>query len=127
MDKNIFFVFNKIDGTPFILRSRRMATGTFIERNTTQIPQKILIYNACEFEALCFFHQLSRNIKRYLVLKKEKWATLILFHLSFIFILLGVTRHISYEGCPFAKAHLKTKFILTKPFDRFADANIKAK
>jgi cytochrome c-type biogenesis protein CcsB len=39
------------------------------------------------------------NIKRYQLLKKEKWATLLL-HLSFVFILLGafVTRYISYEG-----------------------------
>jgi cytochrome c biogenesis factor len=39
------------------------------------------------------------NIKRYQLLKKEKWATLLL-HLSFIFFILGafVTRYISYEG-----------------------------
>ena len=53
------------------------------------------------FEAIHLFFLINffGNIKRYQLLKKEKWATLLL-HLSFIFIIIGaiITRYISYEG-----------------------------
>lgn len=78
-----------------------MATGTFIESKYNTDTAKIWVYNAWWFEAIMVFFMINfiGNIKRYQLLKKEKWATLLL-HLSFIFILLGafVTRYISYEG-----------------------------
>jgi hypothetical protein len=48
---------------------------------------------------LVFMINFIGNIKRYNLLRKEKWATLML-HLAFVFIILGafVTRYISYEG-----------------------------
>ena len=78
-----------------------MGAGTFIESKYNTDTAKIWVYNAWWFEAIMVFFMINfiGNIKRYQLLKKEKWATLLL-HLSFIFILLGafVTRYISYEG-----------------------------
>ncbi len=85
----------------FIAYAVAMATGTFIESKYNTDTAKIWIYNAWWFEAIHLFFLMNfiGNIKRYQLLKREKWATLLL-HLSFIFILLGafVTRYISYEG-----------------------------
>jgi len=78
-----------------------MGAGTFIESKYNTDTAKIWVYNAWWFEAIMVFFMINfiGNIKRYQLLKKEKWATLLL-HLAFVFILLGafVTRYISYEG-----------------------------
>ncbi|RTY88662.1 cytochrome C biogenesis protein [Flavobacterium sp. RSP49] len=103
MDKKIFsFLFStRLMAFLFILYAVAMATGTFIESKYNTDTAKILIYNAWWFEAIHVFFVINfiGNIKRYQLLKKEKWATLLL-HLSFILIILGafVTRYISYEG-----------------------------
>jgi hypothetical protein len=85
----------------FIGYAVAMGTGTFIESKYNTDTARILIYNSWWFEAIHVFFLINfiGNIKRYQLLKKEKWATLLL-HLAFIFILLGafVTRYISYEG-----------------------------
>ncbi|TDE53451.1 cytochrome c biogenesis protein CcsA [Flavobacterium sp. GT3P67] len=103
MDKKIFsFLFStRLMALLFISYAVAMATGTFIESKYNTDTAKILIYNAWWFEAIHVFFMINfiGNIKRYQLLKKEKWATLLL-HLSFIFIIAGafVTRYISYEG-----------------------------
>jgi cytochrome c-type biogenesis protein CcsB len=103
MDKKIFsFLFStRLMALLFISYAVAMATGTFIESKYNTDTAKILIYNAWWFEAIHVFFVINfiGNIKRYQLLKKEKWATLLL-HMSFIFIILGafVTRYISYEG-----------------------------
>ena len=103
MDKKIFsFLFStRLMAFLFISYAVAMATGTFIESKYNTDTAKILIYNAWWFEAIHLFFVINfiGNIKRYQLLKKEKWATLLL-HLSFIFIIAGafVTRYISYEG-----------------------------
>lgn len=78
-----------------------MAAGTFIESSYNTDTARILIYNTKWFEAIHIFFLINffGNISRYQLLKKEKWATLLL-HLSFIFIIIGagITRYISYEG-----------------------------
>ncbi len=88
----------------FIVFAFAMGWGTFMDagQDTSPTPySRTLIYNAWWFEAIMVFFVINfaGNIFRYRLLRKEKWATLIL-HLSFIFILLGafVTRYISYEG-----------------------------
>ena len=88
----------------FIIFAIAMATGTILDRNMDTSPTpytNTLIYNAWWFEAIMVFFVINfiGNIFRYNLLKREKWATLIL-HLSFIFILLGafVTRYFGYEG-----------------------------
>ncbi|MDI1304815.1 MAG: cytochrome c biogenesis protein CcsA [bacterium] len=85
----------------FLTFAIAMGTGTFIESKYNTDTAKIWVYNAWWFEAIMVFFMINfiGNIKRYQLLKKEKWATLLL-HLAFVFILLGafVTRYISYEG-----------------------------
>ena len=85
----------------FLTYAIAMATGTFIESKFNTDTARIFIYNAWWFEAIHVFFLINffGNIKRYQLLKKEKWATLLL-HLSFILILIGafITRYISFEG-----------------------------
>ncbi|SHG19280.1 cytochrome c-type biogenesis protein CcsB [Flavobacterium segetis] len=103
MDKKLYsFLFStRLMALLFISYAVAMGIGTFIESKYNTDTAKILIYNSWWFEAIHVFFLINfiGNIKRYQLLKKEKWATLIL-HLSFVFILLGafVTRYISYEG-----------------------------
>jgi len=85
----------------FLTFAIAMGVGTFIESKYNTDTARILIYNTWWFEAimLVFVINFFGNIKRYQLLKKEKWATFLL-HISFIFIILGafITRYISYEG-----------------------------
>lgn len=103
MDKKIFsFLFStRLMAVLFIVFAAAMAIGTFIEDRYNTDTARILIYNAWWFEAIMAFFLINffGNIKRYNLLRKEKWATLLL-HLSFIFIIIGafITRYISYEG-----------------------------
>ena len=103
MDKKIFsFLFStRLMAFLFIVYAVSMATGTFIESKYNTDTAKILIYNAWWFEAIHVFFMINfiGNIKRYQLLKKEKWATLLL-HLSFIFIIAGafLTRYVRYPG-----------------------------
>ncbi|NUY79792.1 cytochrome c biogenesis protein CcsA [Flavobacterium sp. MAH-1] len=85
----------------FIVFAAAMAAGTFIENDYNTDTARILVYNAWWFEAimLLFMVNFIGNIKRYNLLQREKWPTLVL-HLAFILIIFGafVTRYISYEG-----------------------------
>ncbi|PXY41255.1 cytochrome C biogenesis protein [Flavobacterium cheongpyeongense] len=103
MDKKIFsFLFStRLMAVLFLTFAIAMGVGTFIESKYNTDTARILIYNTWWFEAIMVFFMINffGNIKRYQLLKKEKWATLLL-HVAFIFILLGafITRYISYEG-----------------------------
>lgn len=97
-----------------------MASGTFIESKYNTDTARIWIYNSWWFEAIMLFFMINfiGNIKRYQLLQKEKWATLML-HLAFIFILLGafVTRYISYEGMmPIREGATENRFFSDKTF-----------
>ena len=85
----------------FLLYPTAMALGTFIETWYSTDTAKIWIYNAWWFELLMVFMAINffGNIFKYRLLRKEKWAVLML-HLSFLLILLGafITRYIGYEG-----------------------------
>ena len=85
----------------FLSFALAMGAGTFIESKYNTDTARIWVYNAWWFEGimLVFMINFIGNIKRYNLLRKEKWATLML-HLSFIFIIAGafITRYISYEG-----------------------------
>ena len=132
MDKKIFsFLFStRLMAFLFIAYAVAMATGTFIESKYNTDTAKILIYNAWWFEAIHVFFLINfiGNIKRYQLLKKEKWATLIL-HLSFIFIICGafVTRYISYEGMmPIREGASENQIFSDKTFlTVFADGEYK--
>ncbi|MFA7445191.1 MAG: cytochrome c biogenesis protein CcsA [Flavobacteriaceae bacterium] len=103
MDKKIFsFLFStRLMAVLFLVFAASMAIGTFIEDKYNTDTARIMIYNAWWFEVIMafFFINFLGNIKRYNLLRKEKWATLLL-HLSFVLILIGafITRYISYEG-----------------------------
>ncbi|KLT67858.1 cytochrome c biogenesis protein CcsA [Flavobacterium sp. ABG] len=103
MDKKIFsFLFStRLMAVLFLTFALAMGIGTFIESKYNTDTARILIYNTWWFEAIMVFFMINfiGNIKRYQLLRKEKWATLLL-HIAFIFILLGafITRYISYEG-----------------------------
>ena len=85
----------------FIGFALAMGAGTFIESKYNTDTARIWVYNAWWFEAIMLFFMINfiGNIKRYNLLRKEKWATLML-HFSFILIIAGafITRYISYEG-----------------------------
>jgi cytochrome c-type biogenesis protein CcsB len=85
----------------FLVYAIAMAAGTFIESYYNTDTARIWIYNSFWFEAIhvLFLINFFGNIKKYNLLKREKWATLLL-HFSFIFILIGagITRYISFEG-----------------------------
>ena len=88
----------------FVVFAAAMATGTFMDANQETSPTpytRHLIYNAWWFEAIMalFMINFFGNMFRYRLLRKEKWATLML-HLSFVLILFGafITRYIGYEG-----------------------------
>lgn len=85
----------------FIALAVAMAFGTFIESWYSTETARIWIYNAWWFEGimLLFMVNFIGNIRRYKLLRKEKWPVLLL-HLSWILIIAGafVTRYFSYEG-----------------------------
>ena len=100
---NILFS-NRLTAVLFITFALAMAVGTFMDQGQSTSPtpySRSLIYNALWFEAIMFFFIINfiGNIFRYRLLRKEKWATLVL-HLSFIFILSGafLTRYFGFEG-----------------------------
>ena len=100
---NILFS-NRLTAVLFITYALAMAVGTFMDQGQSTSPtpySRTLIYNALWFEAIMFFFIINfiGNIFRYRLLRKEKWATLVL-HLSFIFILTGafITRYFGFEG-----------------------------
>lgn len=81
-----------------------MAVGTFLDQGYERPPSpyaRELIFNAWWFEAIMVFFVINfiGNIFRFNLLRKEKWATLLL-HISFILVLVGafVTRYIGFEG-----------------------------
>ena len=103
MEKKILAVLfsTRIMAILFLTYAASMAVGTFIENEYNTDTARIIIYNSWWFEAIHLFFLINffGNIRRYQLLKKEKWATLLL-HFSFIFIIIGaiITRYISYEG-----------------------------
>ena len=122
MDKKIYsFLFStRLMAFLFIAFAVAMATGTFIESKYNTDTARIWIYNAWWFEGIMVFFMINfiGNIKRYQLLKKEKWATLLL-HLAFVFILLGafITRYISYEGVmPIREGAAENQFYSDKTF-----------
>jgi cytochrome c-type biogenesis protein CcsB len=106
-----------------------MGIGTFIESEHDTTTAKMDVYNAWWFELimLLFIINFFGNIFRYRLLRKEKWATLLI-HLSFIFIILGafVTRYISYEGMmPIREGATENQFLSEKTYIKaFVDGEI---
>jgi cytochrome c-type biogenesis protein CcsB len=91
----------KLMAVLFIVFAVAMAVGTFVENSYTTLTAREWIYNAWWFEVIMAFFVINfiGNIFRFKLLRKEKLTTLV-FHLSFILILVGalITRYISFEG-----------------------------
>ncbi|WP_246062558.1 cytochrome c biogenesis protein CcsA [Mesohalobacter halotolerans] len=98
--KSVLFS-TKLMAMLFIIFALAMAIGTFVENSYTTLTAREWIYNAWWFEVIMAFFVINflGNIARFKLWRREKWTTL-LFHLSFILILVGafVTRYIGFEG-----------------------------
>ena len=97
-----------------------MGIGTFLESWYSTDAARIWIYNAWWFELLMLLLMVNfmGNIKKYNLLSKEKLSILIL-HLSFIFILLGafVTRYIGDEGVmPIRENNVSNTYLSEKTY-----------
>ena len=103
-----------------ILFPLAMGIGTFLESWYSTDAARIWIYNAWWFELLMLLLMVNfmGNIKKYNLLSKEKLSVLIL-HLSFIFILLGafVTRYIGDEGVmPIRENNVSNTYLSEKTY-----------
>lgn len=115
-----FFFSTRLMSFLFIAFATAMAFGTFIESWYSTDTARIWIYNTVWFEAIMVFFVINfiGNIARYNLLRKEKWAVLLL-HLSWIFIIIGafVTRYISYEGMmPIREGETENVFFSDKTY-----------
>ena len=104
----------------FILFSVAMGVGTFVESAHDTATARIWIYNAWWFELMMLFFvvNFTGNIKRYRLLRWEKWPLLLL-HLSWILIIIGagITRYIGYEGVmPIREGELTNSFLTEKTY-----------
>lgn len=130
MDKKIFsFLFStRLMAVLFIVFAVAMAAGTFIENDYNTDTARILVYNARWFEVIMVFFVINflGNIKRYQLLQKSKWASLLL-HLSFILIIAGafITRYISFEGMmPIREGEVTNQIFSDKVYlNVFVDGN----
>ena len=117
--KKIFFS-TRLTAVLFVVFATAMAFGTFIESWYSTETARIWIYNATWFEAIMLFFVINfiGNISRYKLLRKEKWAVLLL-HLSWVLIIVGafVTRYISFEGMmPIREGSTENIFYSDKTF-----------
>ncbi|MDX1364255.1 MAG: cytochrome c biogenesis protein CcsA [Arenibacter latericius] len=115
-----FFFSTRLMSVLFIVFAIAMAFGTFIESWYSTDTARIWIYNATWFEAIMVFFVINfiGNISRYRLLRKEKWAVLML-HLSWILIIVGafVTRYISFEGMmPIREGETENVFFSDKTY-----------
>ncbi len=97
-----------------------IGAATFIESAYDVQTAKLFVYNATWFEILLVYLAINliSNIFKYDLFRKEKFATL-LFHLSFIVILIGagITRFISFEGLMLIREGSSSNFIYSSdPF-----------
>ena len=113
-----------------ILFPLAMGIGTFLETWYSTDAARIWVYNAWWFEVLMLLLMVNfmGNIKKYNLLSKEKLSVLVL-HLSFIFILLGalVTRYIGDEGVmPIRENTTSNSYLSEKTYlNVFIDGEIK--
>jgi cytochrome c biogenesis protein ResB len=91
--------------------------ATFIENDYGTVTAKILIYNARWFEALLVLLciNLIGSIFVNKLYSRKKWPIL-LFHVAFIFILIGaaVTRYYGYEGMMHIREGESTDYIISE-------------
>jgi len=113
---NILFS-TRLTAILFLVFAASMGIATFIENDYGTQASKALVYNAWWFELimLVFVINFIGNIFKYRLYRKEKLSVL-LFHLSFILILIGagITRYISYEAIMPIKEGETTNLMLSE-------------
>ena len=101
-DKLLSILFsNRTTAALLILFSLAMGIGTFIESAHDTPTAKVMVYNAWWFELMIILLAANfvGNIKKYRLLRLEKWPILLL-HISWILIIVGagITRYLGNEG-----------------------------
>lgn len=118
MKKVLSFLFStRLMASLFLIFAATMAVATFIENDFGTPTARVLVYNAWWFEAIMVLFAVNfiGNIFKFNLLRRKKIVTL-LFHLSFILIIIGaaVTRYISYEGMVVIKENETATELLTR-------------
>lgn len=119
---NILFS-TRLMGLLFITYFVAMAVGTFLDQGQETSPtpySRVWVYNSWWFTLIhiLFVINFLGNIFRFKLLRKEKITTL-LFHLSFVLILIGagITRYISFEGVmPISEGETENTFLSEKTY-----------
>ena len=135
--KLVRFLFStRLTAILFIVFCVAMAVGTFVESIHNTATARIWIYNAWWFEAIMgvFVLNFIGNIKKYRLLRWEKWPVLLL-HGAWILIILGafVTRYFGFEGVmPIREGETTNTFLSEKTYvtvliDGEMDGNLKRK
>ena len=135
--KLVRFLFStRLTAILFIVFCVAMAVGTFVESIHNTATARIWIYNAWWFEAIMgvFVLNFIVNIKKYRLLRWEKWPVLLL-HGAWILIIFGafVTRYFGFEGVmPIREGETTNTFLSEKTYvtvliDGEIDGNLKRK
>ena len=107
----------KLTGLLLLVFAGAIAVATFIENDYGTQGSKALIYNAKWFEIIMLLLTITLiiNVFKYNLLKKDK-LFIGLFHISFIFILIGagITRFFGYEGIMSIKEGASSNTILSQ-------------
>ena len=137
MEKKIvkFLFSTRLMGFLFLAYAAAMIIGTFMDRGQETSPtpySRYWVYDSWWFTLIhiMFVINFIGNIFKYRLLRKEKITTLI-FHLSFILILIGagITRYISYEGImPIEEGTAESVFLSEKTYlDVYLDGKVEGK
>ena len=119
--KFVRFLFStRLTALLFIVFCIAMAVGTFVESIHNTATARIWVYNAWWFEAIMgvFVLNFIGNIKKYRLLRWEKWPVLLL-HGAWILIILGafVTRYFGFEGVmPIREGETTNTFLSEKTY-----------
>ena len=135
--KLVRFLFStRLTAILFIVFCVAMAVGTFVESIHNTVTARIWVYNAWWFESIMgvFVLNFIGNIKRYRLLRWEKWPVLLL-HGAWILIILGafVTRYFGFEGVmPIREGETTNTFLSEKTYvtiliDGEMDGNLQRK
>ncbi|MCP4553635.1 MAG: cytochrome c biogenesis protein CcsA [Bacteroidetes bacterium] len=102
MKKFIHFIFSmQLTGTLLLVFAGVIGIATFVENDLGTLAARLIIYDSRWFEMLLLILSIVMigSIFKYKLYSRKKY-TVLLFHLSFVVILIGsaITRYIGYEG-----------------------------
>ncbi len=117
LKKAIYFLFSiRLMGILILIFAIAIGVATFIENDYTTATARALVYDTAWFEILLLLLtvNLIGSFVVYNMLRKSK-LTVLLFHLSFIIILLGaaITRYLGFEGSMHIRENEKSNIIRT--------------